>query len=94
MKIVRYLNDQDKTQFGVQHEDGSVTRIEGCIFSEPHDTGEPAVIKKALAPVRPAAVLCIGLNYRKHAEEGGASATSGVAAAGDEAQKQCILSRR
>ena len=54
MKIVRYLNDQDKAQFGAQHEDGSVTLIEGCIFSEHHDTGEPAVIKKTLAPLRPA----------------------------------------
>ena len=72
MKIVRYLNDEGKAQFGAQHEDGSVTRIEGCIFSEHHDTGEAANVCKLLAPVKPAAVLCIGLNYRKHAEEGGA----------------------
>ena len=72
MKIVRYLNDEGNAQFGAQHEDGSVTRIEGCIFSEHHDTGEAANVCKLLAPVKPAAVLCIGLNYRKHAEEGGA----------------------
>ena len=72
MKIVRFLSDKDEPQFGAQHEDGSVTRIEGCIFSEHHDTGDPATVKKLLAPVQPTAVLCIGLNYRKHAEEGGA----------------------
>ena len=72
MKIVRYLNDEGKAQFGAQHEGGSVTRIEGCIFSDHHDTGEAASVRKLLAPVKPAAVLCIGLNYRKHAEEGGA----------------------
>ena len=72
MKIVRYLNHEGKAQFGAQHEAVSVTRIEGCIFSEHHDTGEAANVCKLLAPVKPAAVLCIGLNYRKHAEEGGA----------------------
>ena len=72
MKVVRYLNDQNKPQFGAQHEDDSVTRIEGCIFSDHYDTGETAIVNKLLAPVKPTAVLCIGLNYRKHAEEGGA----------------------
>ena len=73
MKIVRFLSDKDEPQLGAQHVDGSVTRIEGCIFSEHHDTGEPATVKKLLAPVQPTAVLCIGLNYRKHAEEGEAA---------------------
>lgn len=73
MKIVRFLSDKDEPQLGAQHVDGSVTRIEGCIFSEHHDTGDPATVKKLLAPVQPTAVLCIGLNYRKHAEEGGAA---------------------
>ena len=73
MKIVRFLSDKDEPQLGAQHVDGSVTRIEGCIFSEHHDTGEPATVKKLLAPVQPAAILCVGLNYRKHAKEGGAA---------------------
>ena len=72
MKIVRYLNDQDKAQFGARHDDGTVTRIDGCIFGDHHDTGETVNVRKLLAPVQPAAVLCIGLNYRRHAEEGGA----------------------
>ncbi|KAF1329093.1 5-carboxymethyl-2-hydroxymuconate isomerase, partial [Globisporangium splendens] len=32
-------------------------------------TGERAMIKKLLAPVEPSQILCIGLNYRKHAQE-------------------------
>lgn len=32
-------------------------------------TGEQAAIKKLLAPVAPSQILCIGLNYRKHAQE-------------------------
>ena len=73
MKIVRFLSDKDEPQLGAQHVDGAVTRIEGCIFSEHHDTGEPATVKKLLAPVQPTAALWIGLNYRKHAEAGGAA---------------------
>jgi len=72
MKIVRFLSDKDGAQFGARHDDGTVTRIDGCIFGDHHDTGETVNVRKLLAPVQPAAVLCIGLNYRRHAEEGGA----------------------
>ena len=72
MKIVRYLNDQDAIQFGSQQDDDSITRIEGCIFSNYKETNEIASVKKLLTPVKPSTILCIGLNYRKHAEEGGA----------------------
>ena len=72
MKIVRYLNDQDEIQFGSQQDDDSITRIEGCIFSNYKETNEIASVKKLLTPVNPSTILCIGLNYRKHAEEGGA----------------------
>jgi 2-keto-4-pentenoate hydratase/2-oxohepta-3-ene-1,7-dioic acid hydratase in catechol pathway len=36
------------------------------------ETGERARVQKILAPVEPAAFLCIGLNYRRHAQESGA----------------------
>jgi 2-keto-4-pentenoate hydratase/2-oxohepta-3-ene-1,7-dioic acid hydratase in catechol pathway len=70
MKIVRYADSAGKTHHGCQHPDGSVTRLEGCIYEEPRDTHEVAQVKKLLAPVAPANIICIGLNYRKHAEEG------------------------
>ena len=72
MKIIRFLDEQGESRHGAQHDDGSVTRIDGCIFGEYNDTGEATPVTKLLAPLEPAAVLCIGLNYRKHAEEGGA----------------------
>ncbi|MBE87134.1 MAG: 5-carboxymethyl-2-hydroxymuconate isomerase [Verrucomicrobiales bacterium] len=72
MKIVRYLNDQDESQFGSLQDDGSINRIEGCIFSNYKETDETDSVKKILTPIKPSAILCIGLNYRKHAEEGGA----------------------
>lgn len=73
MKLVRFLDQHDSTHHGCQHDGGSVTRIEGCIFGEYTDTGEVVTVKKLLAPVEAAAVLCIGLNYRRHAEEGNAA---------------------
>ena len=72
MKIIRFLDDQDELQFGSQKDNGSVNRIEGCIFSNYKETGEVVSVKKILTPVKPSSILCIGLNYRKHAEEGGA----------------------
>lgn len=72
MKIVRVIDYQDNTVFGSQHDDGSVTRIDGCIFADHSDTGAVVNVKKLLAPLEPKALLCIGLNYRKHADEGGA----------------------
>jgi 2-keto-4-pentenoate hydratase/2-oxohepta-3-ene-1,7-dioic acid hydratase in catechol pathway len=45
--------------------------LEGDLFGELRDTARPAQVAKRLAPLAPAAILCIGLNYRKHAEEGG-----------------------
>ena len=71
MRFVRFENQSGEVQFGNQHADGSVTRVEGCIFGDPQDTGEAVTVTKLLAPLTPKALPCIGLNYRKHAEEGG-----------------------
>ena len=70
MKIVRYQSAEGAASFGAQQADGSVTRIEGDIFGDYSDTGEKADVAKILAPIEPRDILCIGLNYRKHAEEG------------------------
>lgn len=69
MKIVRYLDAGGDTRFGCQHDD-SVTRAEGGLFSGLQDTGEQADVAKVLAPLDPPDIICIGLNYRKHAAEG------------------------
>jgi 2-keto-4-pentenoate hydratase/2-oxohepta-3-ene-1,7-dioic acid hydratase in catechol pathway len=73
MKIVRYTFE-DKTSYGI---------MEGCLLhpcnGDPF-TGlirhtaviDPAAVK-LLAPVDPPNIICIGLNYRKHAEETGIS---------------------
>lgn len=71
MKIIRCLDSSNREQLGSQHADGKVTRIAGDLFGEYRDTGETVVVKKLLAPVAPADFFCIGLNYSKHAAEGG-----------------------
>lgn len=53
----------------MEQADGEPLRIEGDIFGEHRVTAEIADVKMLLAPVAPAAILCIGLNYRRHAAE-------------------------
>ena len=69
MRIVRYLDESEAEHFGCEHSDGSLTRIEGSLFDGHTDTGERAVAHRRLAPLDPVALPCIGLNYRRHAEE-------------------------
>ena len=45
--------------------------IEGDILGDWHATGKTVQPGKVLAPLQPANILCIGLNYAKHAAEGG-----------------------
>lgn len=70
MKIVRFINDRDQVQWGRLHEDGSATAIEGDVLDAFTDSGQAVPIRKLLAPLVPVDILCIGLNYRRHAEEG------------------------
>ena len=79
MRIVRYLPvDQDadssgdlSPSYGVQHPDGRVTAAEGEPFSGVKDLGADVGKIRLLAPIEPAAILCIGMNYAAHAAEGG-----------------------
>ena len=73
MRIVRYLDESEAEQLGREHTDGSLTRIEGSLFGGHTDTGERASVHRHLAPLDPVALPCIGLNYRRHAEETGGS---------------------
>ena len=70
MKIVRYQTTNGQFAYGQQHSDGHTTRLAGDIFCELTDTSEPADVAKLLAPIEPRDIICIGLNYRKHAAEG------------------------
>ncbi len=71
MKITRLIDTSGNEQIGKLHDDGRVTRLAGSLFDSPHDTGEPLNVAKKLAPLVPCDIYCIGLNYAKHAAEGG-----------------------
>ena len=71
MKIIRYMDTAGRIRYGAER-DASAVRIEGDIFGAYRVTAETADVRKRLCPVAPANLLCIGLNYRRHAQESGA----------------------
>lgn len=72
MKIARLqLSDQSEC-LACQHDNGTYTKLNGELFGDLTDSGT-TVSGKLLAPLTPVDILCIGLNYRKHAAEGGSA---------------------
>jgi len=68
MRIARLQLEDGTTTLASQQPDGSYTIVTGGVFEPLADTGVH-VEGILLAPIEPRAVFCIGLNYRKHAEE-------------------------
>lgn len=68
MRIARLQLPTGSSTYAFSHADGTYTLMEGDLFTACSDTGVK-VEGKLLAPIEPRAILCIGLNYRKHAEE-------------------------
>jgi 2-keto-4-pentenoate hydratase/2-oxohepta-3-ene-1,7-dioic acid hydratase in catechol pathway len=73
MRIIRHLGPTGPAYAALQP-DGTAREIAGDILGEFHATDRIVRPGKLLAPVVPANLLAIGLNYRKHAEEGGRGA--------------------
>jgi 2-keto-4-pentenoate hydratase/2-oxohepta-3-ene-1,7-dioic acid hydratase in catechol pathway len=69
MKIIRYIDARGNSGHAAQQPDGTALAIEGDLFGEYRLTDRPVDVIKLLAPIEPAAILGIGLNYRFHAEE-------------------------
>lgn len=69
MKIIRYQDANGTVAYAARDDEATAYKIAGDIFGCHEVTGEKAVIHKLLAPVAPPVLLCIGLNYRRHAEE-------------------------
>ncbi|MFW6051114.1 MAG: fumarylacetoacetate hydrolase family protein [Myxococcota bacterium] len=73
MRITRFMDDEGTPQAGVDLGDGTAD-----VFAtddplrDRRPTGKRVAIARRLAPVRPTTIFCIGLNYRRHAEETGA----------------------
>jgi 2-keto-4-pentenoate hydratase/2-oxohepta-3-ene-1,7-dioic acid hydratase in catechol pathway len=71
VKIVRFESG-GKVHFGKELDERTALRIEGPVPGAYRVTDEPLTIDRRLAPIVPADILCIGVNYRAHAEETGA----------------------
>lgn len=69
MRIIRFLDPAGKINFGVPQGEKTALRIDGDILGRYSVSAEKIPVVKLLAPIVPAAIVCIGLNYRKHAEE-------------------------
>jgi 2-keto-4-pentenoate hydratase/2-oxohepta-3-ene-1,7-dioic acid hydratase in catechol pathway len=70
VRIARFQDQTGAVCTGVAHGDGSFTYAQGNMFDGSFkDTGKAATVSKLLAPVEPPVVVCIGLNYKKHADE-------------------------
>jgi len=70
VRFGRFEDDKGAVSYGILQGDGSYTYAEGDPFaSNLRDTGRRATVRSFLAPVEPSNILCIGLNYRSHADE-------------------------
>jgi 2-keto-4-pentenoate hydratase/2-oxohepta-3-ene-1,7-dioic acid hydratase in catechol pathway len=72
MKIIRFADSHGNIHHGAQQADGSARLITGDIFGKHSVTDQKADVARLLAPLAPTVIFCIGLNYRRHAEETGA----------------------
>jgi 2-keto-4-pentenoate hydratase/2-oxohepta-3-ene-1,7-dioic acid hydratase in catechol pathway len=70
MKIIRHLTPSGPAYASLQP-DGTAREITGDLFGSFRATDRVVKPGKILAPVVPPNILAIGLNYKKHAEEGG-----------------------
>ncbi|HMB96458.1 MAG TPA: fumarylacetoacetate hydrolase family protein, partial [Tepidisphaeraceae bacterium] len=70
MRIIRFISQQ-RIFHGEQIDNDHARRIEGDLFGQFTITKDILRVEKLLAPLVPTDILCIGLNYREHAAEGG-----------------------
>ncbi len=71
MQILKFESDDQKVYLGCDYDGEGADVLAGDIFSTLSKTGEKKKVKKILPPIDPAAILCIGLNYKAHAIETG-----------------------
>jgi 2-keto-4-pentenoate hydratase/2-oxohepta-3-ene-1,7-dioic acid hydratase in catechol pathway len=74
MRMTRFIDPQGNLRAGVDRGDGTADVFEQpSVLGAPRPTGRLEKIATRLAPLAPANIFCIGLNYRDHAEETGAA---------------------
>ncbi|KAI8578246.1 hypothetical protein K450DRAFT_247927 [Umbelopsis ramanniana AG] len=82
-RLIRFEDEHGKTHYGqpiLENEELKQSDlkkglkahlVEGDVFGEHTVTDKSRTVKKLLAPVTPSIIRCIGLNYRRHAQETG-----------------------
>ena len=76
MKVIRFADREGIVRLGEVSElatDATARLIAGDLFGRWTVTEEVAEVARLLAPLEPANMIAIGLNYRRHAEESGAA---------------------
>ncbi len=74
MRIIRFLDDDGVVRHGCDPSPAfdEAELLDGDPPWNPKPTGRRVTPGKLLCPIEPRAILCVGLNYRQHAEETGA----------------------
>jgi 2-keto-4-pentenoate hydratase/2-oxohepta-3-ene-1,7-dioic acid hydratase in catechol pathway len=68
MRFIRFQSG-DKIHLGQPIDQKTAHRIEGSLLGNWKLTGDVLPVDRLLAPLDPTDILCIGLNYREHANE-------------------------
>ena len=69
MRIIRFMDPEGHTHFGLPPEDTQARTLSGELLSGLSIDGKSAVVDHLLPPLDPTNIYCIGLNYRGHAAE-------------------------
>jgi len=71
MKVIRFEDESGRIQLGEPIDETKARLIEGDLMGS-YNVGDKTVgIHRLMAPLDPVNIIAIGLNYRRHAEEGG-----------------------
>jgi 2-keto-4-pentenoate hydratase/2-oxohepta-3-ene-1,7-dioic acid hydratase in catechol pathway len=71
MRIIRFEDPEGNIHTGQAIDDQTARLIDGDIPGDFKVTDRSAQVGRLLAPIAPVNIIAIGLNYRRHAEEGG-----------------------
>lgn len=72
MNVIRFLDPEGMEHYGVESSPGHVRPLRGHVLQTRELKDVEIPVCRILAPLVPTAILCVGLNYRMHAEETGA----------------------
>jgi 2-keto-4-pentenoate hydratase/2-oxohepta-3-ene-1,7-dioic acid hydratase in catechol pathway len=73
MRTIRFIDERNQMCFGSGYDGQSAELLSASPLEGGEPTGERATVQQMLCPIQPPVIMCIGLNYRRHAEETGAT---------------------